>query len=407
MNRPIVRRIWPIVMIVLVAVNLRPAITAVGPLLTQIRHDLDLSGTAAGALTTLPLVFFGSFGLIAPFVRRRGEWLLVASMGILVVALLVRIIPNEVALFAGSLLAGIGISVGNVAVPAIIKRDHPELITTVTAVYTIAVTGGAAISAGVMVPLEKALDHGWRLPLVLLTIPAALAGLAWVPRMRRGGRLEAAPAAAATRLWRDRLAWAVTGYMGTQSLLAYVVFAWLPTIYQDRGMDETSAGFVLAVSGLLQAAGALFVPVIARGLPDQRRLVLLITVVILAGFAGVAWAPLASAPLWAVVLGFGQGAAFALALSFMGLRAANQHVAVRLSGMSQSVGYAIATIGPLGIGALHDLTGGWTVPTIVLLIITGFMTLPGLAAGRARTISAAPEPASAHPGGQPRPRLGR
>jgi cyanate transporter len=407
MNRPIVRRIWPIVMIVLVAVNLRPAITAVGPLLTQIRHDLDLSGTAAGALTTLPLVFFGSFGLIAPFVRRRGEWLLVASMGILVVALLVRIIPNEVALFAGSLLAGIGISVGNVAVPAIIKRDHPELITTVTAVYTIAVTGGAAISAGVMVPLEKALDHGWRLPLVLLTIPAALAGLAWVPRMRRGGRLEAAPAAAATRLWRDRLAWAVTGYMGTQSLLAYVVFAWLPTIYQDRGMDETSAGFVLAVSGLLQAAGALFVPVIARGLPDQRRLVLLITVVILAGFAGVAWAPLASAPLWAVVLGFGQGAAFALALSFMGLRAANQHVAVRLSGMSQSVGYAIAAIGPLGIGALHDLTGGWTVPTIVLLIITGFMTLPGLAAGRARTISAAPEPASAHPGGQPRPRLGR
>jgi cyanate transporter len=407
MNRPIVRRIWPIVMIVLVAVNLRPAITAVGPLLTQIRHDLDLSGTAAGALTTLPLVFFGSFGLIAPFVRRRGEWLLVASMGILVVALLVRIIPNEVALFAGSLLAGIGISVGNVAVPAIIKRDHPELITTVTAVYTIAVTGGAAISAGVMVPLEKALDHGWRLPLVLLTIPAALAGLAWVPRMRRGGRLEAAPAAAATRLWRDRLAWAVTGYMGTQSLLAYVVFAWLPTIYQDRGMDETSAGFVLAVSGLLQAAGALSVPVIARGLPDQRRLVLLITVVILAGFAGVAWAPLASAPLWAVVLGFGQGAAFALALSFMGLRAANQHVAVRLSGMSQSVGYAIAAIGPLGIGALHDLTGGWTVPTIVLLIITGFMTLPGLAAGRARTISAAPEPASAHPGGQPRPRLGR
>jgi cyanate transporter len=394
MNRPIARRIWPIVLIVLVAVNLRPAITAVGPLLTQIRHDLHLSGTAAGALTTLPLVFFGSFGLVAPFVRRRGEWLLVASMGILVVALMVRIIPNDVALFVGSLLAGIGISVGNVAVPAIIKRDHPELITTVTAVYTIAVTGGAAIAAGVMVPLEKALDHGWRLPLVLLAIPAALAGLAWVPRTRRGGRPEATSAAAATRLWRDRLAWAVTGYMGTQSLLAYVVFAWLPTIYQDRGMNETSAGFILAVSGLVQGAGALSVPVIERGLPDQRRLVLLITGFILAGFAGVAWAPLASAPLWAVVLGFGQGAAFALALSFMGLRAANQHVAVRLSGMSQSVGYAIAAIGPLGIGAVHDMTGGWTVPAIVLLIITGFMTLPGLAAGRARTISAAPEPAS-------------
>src|ERR687895_1257543 len=214
MNRPIARRIWPIVLIVLVAVNLRPAITAVGPLLTQIRHDLHLSGTAAGALTTLPLIFFGSFGLMAPFVRRRGEWLLVASMGILVVALLVRVIPNEAALFAGSLLAGIGISVGNVAVPAIIKRDHPELITTVTAVYTLAVTGGAAISAGVMVPLEKALDHGWRLPLVVLTIPAALAGLAWIPRTRRGGRAQAAPGTPATRLWREPLAWAGTGDIG-------------------------------------------------------------------------------------------------------------------------------------------------------------------------------------------------
>jgi CP family cyanate transporter-like MFS transporter len=394
-NRPIVRRVWPIAMIVLVAVNLRPAITSVGPLLTQIRHDLHLSGTAAGALTTLPLLFFGSFGLVAPFVRRRGEWLLVVSMAILVVALLIRVVPTEAALFAGSLLAGIGISIGNVAVPAIIKRDHPDVITAVTAIYTIAVTGGAAITAGLIVPLEKALGHGWRLPLVLLTIPALLAGLAWVPRMRRGGRPEAAPAADAARLWRDRLAWAVTGYMGTQSLLAYVVFAWLPTIYQDRGMDETSAGFVLGVSGLVQAAGALSVPVIERGMPDQRRLVVLISGFVLAGFAGVAWAPLASAPLWAVVLGLGQGAAFATALSFIGLRAADSYVAVRLSGMSQSVGYGIAALGPLGIGAVHDLTDGWTVPAIVLLVITCLMTLPGLAAGRTRTISAAAAPASA------------
>jgi CP family cyanate transporter-like MFS transporter len=385
---------WPVVLIVLVAVNLRPAVTAVGPLLTQIRHDLHLSGTAAGALTTLPLLFFGSFGLVAPFVRRRGEWLLVASMGILVVALLIRVIPNEVALFAGSLLAGIGISIGNVAVPGIIKRDHPGVITAVTAIYTIAVTGGAAIAAGVVVPIEKALGHGWRLPLALLTVPALLAGLAWVPRMR-GGRLDAPPVNAAAGLWSDRLAWAVTCYMGTQSLLAYVVFAWLPTIYQDRGMDETAAGFVLGVSGLVQAAGALSVPVIERGLRDQRPLVLLITGFVLAGFAGVAWAPLGSALLWAVILGLGQGAAFATALSFIGLRAADQHAAVRLSGMSQAVGYGIAALGPLGIGAVHDLTGGWTAPAIVLLVITCLLTLPGLAAGQIRTVGGAPEPAGA------------
>jgi cyanate transporter len=384
-KRPTVHRMWPIVLIILVAANLRPAVTAVGPLLAQIRAELHLSGTAAGALTTLPLVFFGSFGLVAPYVRRRGEWLLVAAMAILVVALIVRVIPDEVALFAGSLLAGIGISIGNVAVPAIIKRDHPGVIIAVTAVYTLAISGGAAIAAAVVVPVEKALDHGWRLPLALFAVPAALAGLAWVPRATRSHR-DAPRIAAAAGLWRDRLAWAVTAYMGLQSLLAYVVFAWLPTIYQDRGMDETAAGFMLGATVLLQAAGGLTVPALERTMLDQRPLVWLITGLVLAGFAGVAWAPLGSALLWAAVLGLGQGAAFATALSFIGLRAADQHVAVRLSGMSQSVGYVIAALGPLGVGGVHDLTGGWTVPTVVLLAVTCLMTLPGLAAGRLGTV---------------------
>jgi cyanate transporter len=386
-DRPLARRIWPVAMIVLVALNLRPAVTAIGPLLSQIRGDLGLSGAAAGALTTLPLLFFGSFGLVAPFVRRSGEWLLVSSMGILVVALLIRVIPHEVALFAGSLLAGIGISVGNVAVPAIIKRDHPDAITAVTAVYTIAVTGGAALSAAVAVPLGDAIGQGWRPPLVLLAVPALLAGLAWVPRTR-GGRPRTAPADTATGLWRNSLAWAVTAFMGIQSLLAYVVFGWLPTIYQDRGMAETAAGFVLAGSALMQVTGALAVPVIERRLPDQRPLVSVSAGFVLVGFAGVAWAPVGTAWLWTVVLGLGQGAAFATALSFIGLRSADQHVAARLSGMSQGIGYVIAALGPLGIGAVHDGTGGWTVPAIILLVITCLMAVPGLAAGQRRAIGA-------------------
>jgi CP family cyanate transporter-like MFS transporter len=392
-DRPAAPRIWPVALIVLVAVNLRPAVTAVGPLLTQIRDDLHLSGSAAGALTTLPLLFFGSFGLLAPLVRRSGEALLVTSMGILVVALVVRTIPNQVALFAGSLLAGIGISVGNVAVPAIIKRDHPDAITPATAAYSIAVIGGAAISAAIAVPLGRALGHGWRTPLLLLAVPALVAGLAWVPRMRgappRVARQDDAP-----RLWRDPLAWAVTAFMGTQSLLAYVVFAWLPTIYQDRGMDETAAGFVLAAASVVQAMGAFAVPVVARRVADQRPLVLIGAGLTLLGFAGVAWAPVGTAWLWVILLGLGQGAVFALALSFIGLRASGPHVAARLSGMSQSVGYVIAALGPLGIGAVHDLTGGWSIPALILLVITCAMVLPGLAAGRTVTIGGVREPAS-------------
>lgn len=390
------RRIASIAMIVLVAVNLRPAVTAVGPLLTQIRDDLHLSGAAAGLLTTLPLLFFGSFGLVSSLLRRGGEWLMVASMGVLVVALVIRVLPSEVALFAGSLLVGVGISVGNIAVPAIIKRDHPAAITTVTSVYTVALTGGATLASGIAVPLGAALGHGWRAPLVVLAVPALLAGLAWLPRTRRA-RPRNSSATATTGLWRNRLAWAVTAFMGTQSLLAYAVFAWLPTIYQDRGMGETAAGLVLAGSSLMQMVGALVLPAIERRLSDQRPLVLLIAGLTLVGFAGVAWAPVGSAWLWTAVLGLGQGSVFALALSFIGLRTTDEHVAARLSGMSQGAGYVIAALGPLGIGAVHDLSGGWTVPAIILLAITCLMAVPGLAAGRTRTIGTPQPIASSRP----------
>ncbi|WP_262401322.1 MFS transporter [Actinomadura sp. CNU-125] len=182
-------RVGAVALIVLVALNLRPAIGAVGPVLTEIQEEFGLSGTAAGALTTLPLAFFGFYGLLAPFLRRppRAETLLVASMALLIVGLLLRLVGAPFPLFAGSLAAGMAISIGNIAMPAIIKRDHPESLTTVTAIYTVAMSGGAALAAGLAVPVENAFDASWRLPLGLLAIPTAVAGLIWL-RARSGRR---------------------------------------------------------------------------------------------------------------------------------------------------------------------------------------------------------------------------
>jgi MFS transporter, CP family, cyanate transporter len=387
-SRPL-RLIVSVLLIVALAVNLRPAVVGVGPLLTEIRTDLGLGSAAAGMLTTLPVLCFGVFGLLAPRLRRRfrEEILLVGSMVLLIVGLLVRIGPWQLTLFTGALLAGVAISVGNIAVPSLIKREHPESVTFVTAVYTTALTTGSAVSAGVVVPIERAAGSDWRLPLGLLAVPALLAGLAWMPRARRAGA-DGADDAAPGRvpLWRAPLAWQVTGFMGLQSLLAYVVFGWLPTLCQDRGMDEASAGLVLAVSSVMQALGALCVPAIDRRLRDQRPLVAIVVVLTAVGFAGVAWAPVAAIWPSALVLGVGQGGAFALALAFIGLRSGDAQVAARLSGMSQGLGYLLAAVGPLGIGILHDLTGGWTVPAAVLIAIALVEGLPGLASGRARTL---------------------
>ncbi|WP_230421144.1 CynX/NimT family MFS transporter [Actinomadura soli] len=395
-----------LLVIVIVAVNLRPAIAAVGPVLTEIRDAFGLSGTAAGALTTLPLAFFGSYGLVAPFLRRppRGETLLVTAMALLVAGLLLRLLDAPFPLFAGSLVAGIAISIGNIAMPAIIKRDHPARITTVTAIYTVAVSGGASIASGLAVPVEDAFGASWRLPLGLLAIPAALAGLIWLPRARRAAHAarSAPPVASArglaARVWRSRLAWQVTVFMGLQSLLAYVVLGWLPTLCQDRGMGEAPAGYALALTAGVQAVGSLAVPVLARRTRDQRPLVIATVTLTMLGFAGATWAPIESIWGWAIVLGLGQGLGFASALSFIGLRAHDAQVAAQLSGMAQGIGYVLASLGPLAIGALHDATDGWTVPMTGVLLVCAVMALPGLAAGRNRSIGrtarTAVEPAS-------------
>ncbi|MCP2337259.1 CynX/NimT family MFS transporter [Actinomadura rupiterrae] len=383
-----------LVLIVLVAVNLRPALTAVGPLVGEIRGDLHLSGTAAGALTTLPLMFLGSYGLLAAFLRRplRPETLLVVAMVALTAAIGLRMIPFTGALFAGSLVAGMAISIGNIAVPGIIKRDHPRSITAVTALYTVALSGGAALGSGLSVPLEHATGGSWRVPLSLLVVPSVLAAVAWLPRMLRVRREAAgtAPAAAhrdvARKVWRSPLAWQITLFFGLQSSLAYVLFAWMPTLLADRGLSESSAGFVTAASSLIQIVGNMCLPLLTARLRDQRPIAVLVGVLTAAGFAGLTWAPLGGMWLFVAVLGLGQGASFALALSMIGLRSPDAATAAQLSGMVQGVGYLISALGPLLIGALHDATSGWTVPVALVVAIALLEIVPGLGAGRGRVL---------------------
>ncbi|MEV5571010.1 MFS transporter [Spirillospora sp. NPDC052269] len=384
-----------LLLIVLVAVNLRPALTAVGPLVGGIRDDLHLSGTAAGALTTLPLMFLGSYGLLAAFLRRppRPEALLVAAMIALTAAIGLRMIPVTAALFAGSLVAGMAISIGNIAVPGIIKRDHPHRITAVTALYTVALSGGAALGSGLAVPMQDATGGNWRVPLSLLAIPSALAALVWLPKLLRVRRAAAAagPAPTANRdvarkVWRSRLAWQITLFFGLQSSLAYVLFAWMPTMLSDRGLSESSAGFVTAASSLVQIVGNMCLPLVAARLRDQRPIVLMVGVFTAIGFAGLAFAPLGGMWLFVVVLGLGQGGSFALALSMIGLRSPDAATAAQLSGMVQGVGYVISAFGPLLIGALRDATSGWTVPVALVIMIALAEILPGLGASRGRVL---------------------
>jgi CP family cyanate transporter-like MFS transporter len=366
--------------LVLVTLNLRSILTVVGPLVSDIRSDLGLSRSAAGLLTTAPLLAFGLVSPLAPRIAARfgSDRTLVVSLLVLAAALAVRPLPPLALLFAGTLAAGCAVAVANVLLPALIKRHFAERAAFMVATYSVVLGIGAALAAGLAVPSMEWLGDSWRAALAIWTIPALLGALAWVPQVRaapaRGVR--AAPRVH-VHLWRDRVAWQVTGFLAFQGLLFYSMAAWLPDMLREAGLSAASAGGLVSLALIAGLPLGLIVGVAAERLDDQRPIALVTVALAAAGWLGVLVAPTSASWLWASLLGCGFGTGFPLVLTLMVLRARDVRHSAELSGMAQSVGYAVAAAAPVGIGALHDLSGSWTLPLVALTAAT----LPGLALG--------------------------
>ena len=393
-RRTLVSALW----IAVVAFNLRPAITGVGPVLPDVETGLGLSGVEAALLTTLPLACFGLLGPAGPgLARRLGlELTLGAALGVITVGILLRSGPNVATLYIGTALAGCAIAVCNVLLPAVVKRDFPRHPGLATGAYTTVLGGTAALSAAVAVPLGHAVGRGWRGALGIWLVPAAIAFVVWLPRLRGHTRPPRTEAAAGVRaLLRDPLAWALSFYMGIQSLLFYATAAWLPTLYQARGYSETDAGLILAVLTVVGLPTGIIVPTLAARRRDQRAWAAGGAVWTAIGLAGITFAPTAAPYVWAVILGTGVGATFPLALTLVVLRSRTAHDTARLSAFSQSVGYLIAALGPVVVGALHDVTGSWRTAFLLLLALTVPELLFGFASGRSGYVASTPQRARA------------
>jgi CP family cyanate transporter-like MFS transporter len=350
--------------------------------LDPLRNGLHLSSAGAAVLTAVPVFCFGALAPAGPWLSRRvGLRAAVAVLcAALVVGLVLRIGPDAATLFAGTVLAAGGIAAANVLLPVVIKRDFPERTGLMMGLYTTAVTGAAAAAAGLTVPIGDAIGHGWRGGLGVWALAAALALLMWLPFLRRGteGRVEAVHGPAG--LHRHRLAWMVTLFFGLQSMSFYVVLGWLPSLYKSHGYSAAAAGGLVSLSSLVQIPTALVLPALATRMRRQHVLVVLAVLFTGAGLLAILVAPTAAAPLWVVILGLGQGAAFALALTLLVLRTRSHAATAALSAMAQSVGYLIAALGPLVVGALHAATGGWTAGLVVLLALLVPETITGLRA---------------------------
>lgn len=370
--------------LVLVALNLRPALSSMSPVLGQVSEALGLSASQAGLLTTLPVLCLGLFAPLAPVLARRfgSERVIVGILFVLALGILVRSTLGASGVFLGSLMAGASIGIIGVLLPGIVKRDFPQHAGTLTGVYTMALCLGAAMAAGATVPLTRHFDDSWALGLGFWLVPALLAMLVWLPQARQGHGLHKV-AYRVRGLWRDPLAWQVTLYMGLQSSLAYIVFGWLPSILIGRGLSPTEAGLVLSGSVIVQLVSALSAPWLATRGKDQRLAIVVVMLVTLAGLFGCLYAPIEGLWGWAVLLGLGQGGTFALALTLIVLRSKDAHVAANLSSMAQGVGYTLASMGPFAVGVVHDLTGGWSALGWIFALLGVGAIIFGLGAGRA------------------------
>ena len=389
----LLRRPWLLLLgLVLVALNLRPALSSMAPALGQVSQSLDLNASQAGLLTTLPVLCLGLFAPLAPVLARRfgSERVILGILLTLALGILVRSALGVTGVFLGSLMAGASIGIIGVLLPGIVKRDFPQHAGTLTGVYTMALCLGAALAAGATVPLSQHFDGSWALGLGFWMLPALLAMLVWLPQARQGHGLHKV-AYRVRGLWRDPLAWQVTLYMGLQSSLAYIVFGWLPSILVGRGLSPTEAGLVLSGSVLVQLISSLSAPWLATRGKDQRLAIVVVMLVTLAGLFGCLYAPIDGLWGWAVLLGLGQGGTFALALTLIVLRSKDAHVAANLSSMAQGVGYTLASTGPFAVGLVHDLTGGWDALGWIFAVLGVGAIAFGLGAGRALHVQVSSE----------------
>jgi CP family cyanate transporter-like MFS transporter len=369
----------------LVATCLRPAITSVGPLLGQIGAAEGLGESALGWLGALPLLAFAAVSpLVSRFAARVGaELAVLVALGVLAAGMAVRSWTGPAGLWLGTAVVGAAIAVGNVLVPALVRRDHPRHVSQATGGYSAALVLAAATASALAVPIAAATD--WRFALAVWAIPTLVVAALWLPRVRVAAAPEpgAAPRHAGPSVWRQPMAWLVTAFMGLQSTTFYVTVTWLPSIEAAAGIPADVAGVHLFVFQGVGILAGLAIPLLMHRPHSQVAAAVVSSVPMAVGVVGLLLAP-ALVVLWVVVAGLGSGASLVVALALVSLRGRSHHETARLSGMAQSVGYLFAAAGPIVAGLLAERTGSWTASVLLVAALATVQVLVGALVGRDR-----------------------
>ncbi|WP_186580705.1 CynX/NimT family MFS transporter [Aquibacillus kalidii] len=387
MNKTNTKYYFLIIGIILIAFNLRPAITAVGPLMGTIRDDLQLANWNTGLITSLPLLAFAAISPLAPKIGNKigNERTLLLGLIILFIGILIRSVAATLTLYIGTTLVGIGVALCNVILPGFIKEKFPNKIGLLTAIYTTCMSIFAATASGLSIPLAKNFGLGWQKSLLSWSLLALLAIIVWtisikLTRTTMDTRLYEP---SARKLLNSSLAWQVTLFMGLQSFTFYVTISWLPEILHSQGFSISTAGWLLSYMQFVSLPATFITPILAGRFKNQQGIVLSFGILALTGYIGLYFGgSFLLTTIWITLIGLALGSSISLALALLGLRTTNARQSAELSGMAQSFGYLLASIGPIAIGLLFDVTSNWSPSIITIMIVCLFMTMFGLGASR-------------------------
>ncbi|MEX5271289.1 CynX/NimT family MFS transporter [Kocuria sabuli] len=369
-------RAWLLMVCIgLVALTLRSPIVALAPVLGELREDLGLSAAEAGLLTSIPVLCFALAAPLASLaIRRFGvEFAITLTLLGVLAGTVVRSAGDTAATMLGTVVIGVAITVGNIAVPLIIRRDFPvRRQAAATGIYTAALNIGSTLAALLTAPVAAA--AGWRIGLAS-SVLAVLVGLAvWLPALGRRRALVPAPRTRpATRpTGRAGGRWAAAGLaagFSGQAFAFYGVTAWLPTLLVDVvAMSTVEAGAASSFFQVFAIAGALGVPLAARRASTTA----------VAGAVGATWlflpVGLLLAPeqwwAWTALGGVAQGGGITVIFIAIMRLAHDGPSAGRISAVVQGVGYGFGALAPAVLGFVHERTGTWSASLLVVLAAT-------------------------------------
>lgn len=379
---------WLIIGIILIGANLRASLTSVGPLIAAIRDDLGISNALAGVITTIPLL---AFAFLSPFASHLArcfsmELTLLMSLVVLTIGIGIRSFVGKETLFIGTILIGSSIAICNVLLPSLIKYNFMKQIGLMTGLYAVSMNLFGAVGSGISIPISSSLGLGWSGALGCWGLLSLLTIFIWLPQMQyqqKSVQIEkTGEEVKSISLWRSRLAWNVTLFMGFQSFIFYTVITWIPEILEEKGLNTHEAGWTLSLMQLAMLPVTFLVSILAGRLKSQRLLVAAAASLLIFGFVAIIYGDTLLMPLWMIIIGIGIGFAFSLAMMFFSLRTQNANEAAELSGMAQSLGYLLSAIGPVLFGWLHDVTHSWTAPLCMLVFTSVIVLISGIGAAK-------------------------